>query len=928
MVFNELRTLAFRIAPEVKTLPHHFVTLGIPEDLKRLMRKELAAAHNREPEKIRPRIGVLNKAVRMLVPDLISITRNADEASVQPWLYGYGNEPASPLAIQQIMRAWIYTSFPSQMPEAVKYTLASKITADALGWRQRTVDLARWETAANGTAMQSKTEGVDRFILLPDLMAARLCQPGVKIDWGPHQLRFRRCPGAPGRPGTELISWPPLPYEDKQKQVWLYSIVLTLTLQTVAFQPFPELHCDISIRRWAGPPISYLPWDKETSVYLLDSVPWIEGIHHSNSFQVAPIARQRVPKAAQKDGESAYRWTWNSDLVKLLDYLSVRDRFPNPQDLLATPSAYLRDDGKPSASIVYRNGIEPAHEVGPGLMPIDRHHFAERIKEIFAPELVFIDPPQRQKHPVKVAENPFMGKEDEEEKEDEEDLQDKPISEHELSSDLLAQRRQAVANATGKHLTLGIWYQSDIIRQALLQALHSLLGYPFVSQETYTWVTDELTLTVQIHPLGQIGDALDLKDSSSSRERKAERLRTAIRQRIEEIPEVVPAVDGRAAALIELDPAQAFEGADPKYALRIGFAQLGWLTQFITPYKENKRLPKKERQKEEDKVAHRATASLRDLLRQCGVLGMTPQVINKGKITDTPIPSPLHYLGVWLIKQYTPSSHTHIPQMLPLVVHMASDTQEIYVKARGFTDWLSYPDTLLALAKGQAQGVRQPKDALPFIMDTLHRFIPIYPHTMLFFHAQNFRTAWNWLTNEQITKVLPAAFSKYKHLRIVRVRTGEHETPEWYAQSEKVPYGLAKGIFMLGESGHVFASIREKPPTTVNLSKDLSKGISQVKTDKEGNRKNINPNPTVAAWNPSIVEMTISCAESKEALMCVTVADELRHAMASHYNSPTVYPIPLHLASLTDEYVLPLEGIEETDMWNDTEIAQSEEEGL
>lgn len=85
---------------------------------------------------------------------------------------------------------------------------------------------------------------------------------------------------------------------------------------------------------------------------------------------------------------------------------------------------------------------------------------------------------------------------------------------------------------------------------------------------------------------------------------------------------------------------------------------------------------------------------------------------------------------------------------------------------------------------------------------------------------------------------------------IVRVRSGEHETPEWYAQSEDRPYGFAHGVFTLGESGQVFASIQEKPPTTQNLSKELSKGLSRTKTDKEGNVKRIDPNPTVAAWNP------------------------------------------------------------------------------
>lgn len=905
MEFQELRTLAFKIAPEVKTLPHHFVTLDIPETLKHSLRRELATALNRDVEKTRMRISVLNKAARMLVPDLISITRNADEISKQPWLYGHGEEPASALAMQQIIRSWIYTAFPSQMSMATKQTLAGKVTAESFIWHQRTIDLARWDKTPNDTAKQPQVDGIDRFVLLPDLMAARLCQPGIELDWGQHHLSFRRCPSAPGQAGAELISWPPLSYEDKEKCSWPYSVVLTLTLQTVAFQSYPELHCDISIRRWAGPQIEYLPGGKETSVYLLDSVPWIEGIHHSNSFQVAPIAWQRLPKAEQKAGELPYRLGWNSDLVKLLDHVNARDHFPNPQELIRTPSSYLRNDGKPSAAVVYRNSIDPPHEVGPGLMPIDRHNFAEQMREIFAPELVFIAPLQRKKYSLAIPENPFLGKEGKKEQEE--------LTVEDASPSLQAQRRRAVAEATGKHFTIGMWYQSDKIRQALLQALHLLLGYPLVLEDLYTWVTEELTLTVRTSPLGPIGDSLDIQPSSGNHGREAERLRAAIRQRIEEVTVAVPMGHGRSAALIELDPAKAFQERDPKYALRMGFAQQSWLTQFITPYNEKKRLSEKQKQKEEEKIEHRATAAVRDLLRQCGVLGTQPQVMPKGKIAVLPVPEHLHYMGIWLIKQYAASSYTHIPQMLPLIVHMASNTREIFVKARGFTDWLAYPDALLALANGQAQGVQKPREALPFIMDTLHRLIPNVPHVMLLFHAQNFRSAWPWLTNENITKELPPPFTKYRHLRIVRIRTGEHETPEWYAQSETVPYGFSKGIFMLEEHSHVFTTTQDKPPTTQNLSKDLSKGIYRVKVDKNGKIKEVAPNPTVAAWNPGIAEMTISGSSSDEALMWAAITNELRHGMASHYSHPTVYPIPLHLASLMEEYVLPLEGIDAND---------------
>ena len=106
----------------------------------------------------------------------------------------------------------------------------------------------------------------------------------------------------------------------------------------------------------------------------------------------------------------------------------------------------------------------------------------------------------------------------------------------------------------------------------------------------------------------------------------------------------------------------------------------------------------------------------------------------------------------------------------------------------------------------------------------------------------------------------------------------------------------------------------------------MSKGISQTKEDKEGNLKNLDPNPTVTAWNPGIVEMTISCSQSADALMCATIANELRHTVASHYNNPTMYPIPLHLAALIEQYVLPLEAVNVDEQWNGEEVYPEEEE--
>jgi hypothetical protein len=92
-----------------------------------------------------------------------------------------------------------------------------------------------------------------------------------------------------------------------------------------------------------------------------------------------------------------------------------------------------------------------------------------------------------------------------------------------------------------------------------------------------------------------------------------------------------------------------------------------------------------------------------------------------------------------------------------------------------------------------------------------------------------------------------------------------------------------------------------------DLSKDSSKALAQMRLNKKTQEIEIfHPRPGVRAWNPRIVEITVSCAQPDDAFMCAVVTNELRHHFASHFRSPTVYPLPLHLASLLNEYVLPL----------------------
>ena len=250
--YEELRTLAFRLDDTVKTLPFTFYQLHFPEEWKRVLRELLAEATGRDTNYIRLPIAILNAALRALVPDLIYIAYDADKKeqnplSPHPWLYSA--TVIDPEALTIIIHSWIRVAF-AKAPLESRQGVHGSIQAKDLVWQKVPVDLAQWTTRENGTAAPVRG---DTFVLLPHLIAAKLSEPGVSLDYGAEQLRFRRAPLSSGKQGAELISWPPMAYEPAKKR-WYYSIIITFTVQTVPFQPYPVIYCEIGVRRWASPP--------------------------------------------------------------------------------------------------------------------------------------------------------------------------------------------------------------------------------------------------------------------------------------------------------------------------------------------------------------------------------------------------------------------------------------------------------------------------------------------------------------------------------------------------------------------------------------------------------------------------------------------------------------------------------------------------
>jgi hypothetical protein len=454
------------------------------------------------------------------------------------------------------------------------------------------------------------------------------------------------------------------------------------------------------VRRWVSLPIQSLPADKETSVYLLTSVPWLEGIPNSNSFQVAPIARERVPSSQQQEGQSKYRMKWGSNLAPLLGKLNRQHPFPTPQDIINNPISALNLNGSPSAALVYRNGINPEHRVGPGLSPADRRYLAEKIAELLAPEWEFVEQLQRVKFKSAVGQNPFL-----------------PNSQTQKKNTLTEfqnQRCMAIQQAVGEQLTVEIWYQQDSTKDALIKAMGECLGIPESASLPYKFPELEFTLNISTQVLSALGDELKLDSGIKD---KKERRRQAIRQRAEEVQKEIQKKASRASgvtvAFIELDSAEKFSGnTDPKDALRRGFALSERLTQFIST-EGTGNLP------------HRALNGFLDLLRQLGVQAAPPNIVieqqkqivdDKGKTKNVhqkyEFPEKLNYVGLWMIKQNSPTSADGSIQRVPVMVYMTANTTDIKAIAPGFEGWLTYREALLKIACGEAKGFKRVEEAM------------------------------------------------------------------------------------------------------------------------------------------------------------------------------------------------------------------------
>ncbi|MFJ3987686.1 pPIWI_RE module domain-containing protein [Streptomyces sp. NPDC090032] len=906
----------------------------------------------------------LEQVLQAYAPDVLVMPRpfhQREEGEPPRWLYAAEDiaDPLPPQVLSTLVNHWL-GGLRADLADDPGYRallkdVRAELRAHPPQWEHVTRELLPHKQTPGGTAAVES----DQFTLTPDWLARRV------LDLGPYpyeggSLRFRAMPRGRRDKGAELVSQP-LPFEPEPgKGAGWFSVVLNIALHTVPFDPQPRFHLHWTVRRWAtrcsatdnGEQRLRLPWGSATTVLLRPQVPVLPGVPLSERFAVTRLKRFR----SRETGNFEDRWV-DGGPAELLAGLAIGEVFPDVDALLGAPETWLARDMR--AAIVHRPAMG-RHQVAPGLMANQVSQLTAWAEQALPEQLRSATPMSRSRlaGPKPVNAPPTTVKKDEKENEE---------------ARCCRQRRAAAAHALSAYAprdTLGrpvmearlLWHTADL-RDAALDALRIRLGLdgPGIDADAvdeaayqaaapgrpvlHEWRTPELTVRVRcLRPVVRTQERTGI-DLTAGLDLPAEERRRPQHQ------DIAAAVHARRTAtaqwlngdrtdgtvgltLIELRRADDFaRGADPKFALRLGCADEGFVTQFVA-------VPQKVKgYNSVANMAHRAQMAWDDGLRQLGARVHPEHDLTEG------IPENLRYAAVWMVRKNR-TTKNRWPAHVPVAVLVTpKEPGSGLARVEGWDPeaddgagaWVPYPQMLVGLARraevlplpaprteddsttpaarrpswgrDREQQRRAAEEWLQTIRTTLHR-----APTMLLADAVNARSHWTWLQDgrtepDRIRDGHAPARRLHPDLRLLRVRTATgRETAQWWGINPgEGPNGIGTHLWVPEDSssGRIFCSTTPKPvqfrDTAIQADKLAPRLITQGKRKGE---------PTVdtgiQGWMPGLVELAV--------LGCHTADgdDPQALAMTAHllrqppdYPQALAHPLPLHLAALAQEYVLP-----------------------
>lgn len=987
VIYRDISRAAYIMAADAAPLTAGYRALGFPEDWHHTILDlcNLGRDPAAEPYRTVPTYR-MDGVLQSLAPDLV--VRGRSRENQQPgdfWLYvpSVAPEPLPGDTFDRLVGTWLRDLRPE--PDRYHDVLATlnDLRAAPPRWEHITLDLLGCPRTDGGTAAPLGYQ----YQLAPDAIARQILTLGP-YDSRAGALVFRAAPRGPRQQGAELVSQP-MPHVIKG-QTWWFSIVINISLHTVPFDPRPRLHLHTGVRRWAtrvDPRTGRLrlPYMRDTSVYLTPTVPWLPGAPPSDRYAVARLSWDR---RAQR-----YGWKFGGP-AQILSNLALSQPFPHPEELLNAPEDWIGDGPGVRAAVVYSTHLG-SHGIGSGLMSHQRSQITEWAEQALPGGMRRVSRLTRATAGPSTPANPRPAPTGKAAKDAEIIRAARDRREALAVAARLSAGEQAadiIATGNGEALapavTARLLWQTPDLRDAAISALIETLGLEgdggalgqgVAAEEAYDsahpgkpvileWAAPEVTVQLRcMRAASGITDTLGIDPKARP---KGKALETAIRARRAAVAEFL-AADGAdpgqpGLALIEIDRRGDFAHPldDPKFAIRLGCADAGVLTQFLLVPKKDKRYNSVQN------LGHRVRSGWMDALRQLGVRVLPEHTVTSG------VPEGLRYVALWMVKRRK-DGPTRLPGHTPVAVMVTPlKTKTGLAAVTGWDPkaawWIPYPRFLLRLVKiaeipdiddepedgtdssvlpAAAQAGQDGETALPRRrvtyrvwkqnMDEQRKETERYLQkmlrslrgspTVLLAHSQNNRMHWPWLqdgrTEQDLIKTGHAPASNLDpDLRLIRIRSmAGRETPQWWGNAGPGGVnGLPPGMWTEPEdaefsSGRVFYSTTAKAGTFRDSAVEADK-LAPRPLRQGPNKGKPTIDTHIPAWNPGLVEIAVlGChpedGDDPEAL--AMIMHQLR--LAPDYADALSTPLPMHLASLAQAYVLPTTA-EEDD--------EAEEEGI